>query len=144
MSCKQWPTKQVNTIDKRYRYVVQLSIQYGNKPFPASPHTINLDESFKLLVQSLLQCSPTPVTQDPPPRSFPIPLPPPDADDHDQYGLSTRRRSRRITQSVERIGRARWETNDVQLIPISLVRSRTIRVIQVEEIDEKYMCVSFF
>ena len=138
MSCKQWPTKQVNTFEKRYRYVVQLSTQYRNEPFPASPRDINLDESL------LVQCSLTPVTQDLPLRSFPIPLLPSDADDHDHCGLSTRRRSCRITECVKRIRQACWETNHVQLISISLVRSRTIRVIQVEEFDEKYMCVSLF
>jgi hypothetical protein len=39
-----------------------------------------------------------------------------DADGHDQYGLSTVRRSRRITERVERIGRVRWGTNHVQFI----------------------------
>jgi hypothetical protein len=39
-----------------------------------------------------------------------------DADGHDQYSLSTGRRSRRIAQRVERIGRVRWGTNHVQVI----------------------------
>jgi hypothetical protein len=45
----------------------------------------------------------------------------PDADGHDQngsnsYGLSTQRRSQRITERVERIGRVHWGTNHVQFI----------------------------
>jgi hypothetical protein len=49
--------------------------------------------------------------------SSPIPLLP-DADGchGDQYGLSTQRRSHRITERVERIGRVRWGTNHVQFI----------------------------
>jgi len=40
----------------------------------------------------------------------------PDADGRDQYGLSAQRRSHRITERVERIGRVRWGTNHVQFI----------------------------
>jgi hypothetical protein len=79
-------------------------------PFPASPHTVDLDESLSA------RCSPAPVTQDPPPpRSSPMPLLP-NTDGGHQYGLSTARRSRRITERVERIGRVRWGTNHVQFI----------------------------
>src|SRR5271155_1532994 len=61
--------------------------------------------------------SPTTVTvrQDLPPRSSPMPLLD-DADGHDQYGLSTVRRSHRITEHVERIGQVRWGTDHVQFI----------------------------
>ena len=79
-----------------------------DSPSTASPRTINLDESLSAWH------SPTPVTQDLP-RSSPMPLPN-DADGHDQYSLSAARRSRRITERVERIGRVRWGTNHVQFI----------------------------
>jgi hypothetical protein len=62
--------------------------------------------------------SPIPFPSDPdhlPPRSSPMPLPD-DADGHDQYSLSTARRSRRITERIERIGRVRWGKNHVQFI----------------------------
>ena len=44
-----------------------------------------------------------------------MPLPD-DADSHDQYSLSMARRSHRITERVERIGRVCWGTNHVQFI----------------------------
>lgn len=78
---------------------------HHDSPFPATPHTINLDESL-LAPRSPLAA---PITQD-------LPPPPPNADGSHQYGLSTQRRSRRITERVERIGRVRWGTNHVQFI----------------------------
>jgi len=59
-----------------------------HSPSVASPRTVNLDESLSA------RHSPTTVTvrQDLPPRSSPMPLLD-DADGHDQYGLSTVRRS---------------------------------------------------
>jgi hypothetical protein len=84
--------------------------------FPASEagpsrlpsHTIDLDMTFST------QRSPTPETQDLP---FPPPMPlQPNADGRDRYGLSAQRRSHRITERVERIGRVRWGTNHVQFI----------------------------
>jgi len=82
-----------------------------HSPSVASPRTVNLDESLSA------RHSPTTVTvrQDLPPRSSPMPLLD-DADGHDQYGLSTVRRSHRITERVERIGRVRWGTDHVQFI----------------------------
>jgi hypothetical protein len=57
------------------------------------------------------------VTQDLSPRSSPIRLLPDTlADGCDQYGLSTQRRSHRITERVEQIGRIRWRGNHVQYI----------------------------
>ena len=44
-----------------------------------------------------------------------MPLPP-DAECHDQYSLSTQRRSCRITERVEQIGQVRWGTNYIQVI----------------------------
>jgi hypothetical protein len=84
---------------------------HRDSPSAASPRTINLDESLSA------RHSPTPitVTQGLPPRSSPMPLAD-DADGHDQYSLSTGRRSRRIAQRVEWIGRVRWGTNHVQVI----------------------------
>jgi len=79
-------------------------------PSRLSPHAIDLDMSLSG------QHSPTPETQDlPPPRSSPMHLLP-DANGHDQYGLSAQRRSLRITERVEQIGRVRWGTNHVQFI----------------------------
>jgi hypothetical protein len=98
-----------------------------DSPSAASPRTINLDESLSVrhsptpvtVTQDLPPCSsPMPFPPDPdhlPPRSSPMPLPD-DADSHDQYSLSMARRSRRITERVERIGRVRWGTNHVQFI----------------------------
>lgn len=40
----------------------------------------------------------------------------PDEDGRDQYGLSVQRRSLRITERVERIGRVRWGTNHIKFI----------------------------
>jgi len=54
-----------------------------------------------------------PVTRDMSPRSSPIPLLP---GGNDQYGLSTQRKSRRIAEHIERIGRVRWGNNHVQFI----------------------------
>ena len=45
-----------------------------------------------------------------------MPLPDDDADGHNQYNLSMARRSRRITECIERIGHLRWGTNHVQFI----------------------------
>jgi hypothetical protein len=95
-----------------------------DSPSAASPRTVNLDDSLSM------RHSPTPVTvtQDLPPRTSPMPFPdhlPPrsyptplldDADGHDQYSLSTVRRSRRITERVERVGRSRWRTNHVHFL----------------------------
>ena len=69
-----------------------------DSPFPAPPYSVDLDESV------LAQRSPAPVTQNPCSSAG------------HQYGLSTQRRSRRITERVERIGRVRWGTNHVQFI----------------------------
>ena len=81
-------------------------------PSGVSPHTIDLDISVST------QCSPTPETRDLSPHSSPnILLPDADGrDQHDSYGLSTQRRSQRITERVEQIGRVRWGTNHVQFI----------------------------
>jgi hypothetical protein len=83
--------------------------------FPASEagpsgYTIDLGKSLSP------QRSQTPETQDlPSHHSSPMRLLS-DADGRDQYGLSTQRRSHRITERVERIGRVRWGTNHVQFI----------------------------
>ena len=83
--------------------------------FPASeagPSGVSIDPDESLSAQR----SPTPVVEDLSRlRSSPMPLLP-DADGHDQYGLSTQRRSRRIAGRVEQIGRVRWGTNHVQFI----------------------------
>ena len=77
-------------------------------PSGVSSHTIDLDMSVPR--------SPTPESQDlRHPRSSPMLLQP-DADGHDQYGLSTQRRSHRLSERVDRIGRVRWGTNNVQII----------------------------
>ena len=73
-------------------------------PSGVSPH-MDLDMSADR--------SPTPDL--PPPRSSPM-LILPDADVHDQYGLSTQRRSHRIAERVDRIGQVRWGANHVQII----------------------------
>lgn len=58
-----------------------------------------------------------PVTQDLSPRFSPNHLPPDTlADGCDQYGLSTQRRSHRLTERVERIGRVRWGRDHIQYI----------------------------
>jgi hypothetical protein len=59
--------------------------------------------------------APVTLAQDLSSRSSPIPLLP-DADACNQYGLSTQRRSRRITERAERIGRVRWGNNHIQFI----------------------------
>jgi hypothetical protein len=74
-----------------------------------------------------------PVTQDlspDSPRSSPIPLLP-DADGCDHYGLSTLRRSRRITERVDQIGRVRWGMNHIQFI------EREEREESEDEVDEE-------
>jgi hypothetical protein len=74
------------------------------------PHTIDFDMTLSP------QCSPTHKAQDlPPPRSS-LMLFLPDADGHDQYGLSTQCQSNRIKEHVEQIGRVRWGPNHVQFI----------------------------
>ena len=76
---------------------------------PASPQafTINLnDDSASLSAQHSL----TPRQQD----SATTPLVP--GADSDDPGLSTQRRSRRLTARIEKIGRVRWGTNQVQFI----------------------------
>ena len=78
-----------------------------DSPAPALPRTVHFDESLST------PHSPTHVIQDLPPRSSPMPSLP----DADGYGLSTLRRSRRITERVERIGQVRWgRNNHVQFI----------------------------
>jgi hypothetical protein len=58
-----------------------------------------------------------PVTQDLSPRFSPNHLLPDTlADGCDQYGLSTQRRSHRLTERVERIGRVRWGRDHVQYV----------------------------
>jgi hypothetical protein len=99
---------------------INLDMSVSRSPTPASeagpsgvsPHTIDLDKSLST------QCSPTPETRDLSPHSS-AKLLLPDADgrdQHDSYGLSTQRRSQRITERVKQIGRVRWGTNHVQFI----------------------------
>ena len=86
--------------------------EYNNLPASeAGPSGVSIDPD-----ELSARRSPTPVIEDLPRlRSSPMPLLP-DAYGHDQYGLSTQRRSHRIAERVEQIGRVRWGTNHVQFI----------------------------